>query len=131
MTEEITKEAIEAVEKEITEKEAKQQTDLEAKIEAEVARRLKEKEEAEKAEKEKQDKEQTEKQKEEDLIKKLAEHENKTKELEKQIEGIKMRKSLPVETSVEEKPVEWKDLPASEKIKHNKAYAKSVLGMDI
>ena len=124
---EITKSAIDAVEKELAEKE---NNTLEEKIEAEVQKRLSEKAEADKATAEKLEKELAEKNKEEELVKKLAEHENKTRELEKQIEGIKMRKSIPAE-DIPTQPKTWKDFSDEEKIKLQKDYVSQTIGMKI
>ena len=120
---EIDEATIKAVEKEIMDNDKS----LEEKINKEVEARLAKIDADKKAAEEAKAKEAAAGAKEAELKAKLAEMENNQKELQKQLENISLRKSIPKEDVVEKK-TEWKDLPADEKIRLQKEFVSKTTG---
>lgn len=119
---------IKAVEKEIMESDKT----LEDRINKEVEARLAKIEADKKAAEEAKAKEAEVSAKETELKNKLVEMENNQKELQKQLENISLRKSIPKdpENSAPQK-VDWKDLPKDERIRLQKEFVSKTIGMNI
>lgn len=133
MSDVITDEAVAAVEKEIETKMAedtkKANDEFDAKVQAEVEKRLKE--QADKAAKEAEEANKAKKAEDEQKAKEAELEAMKVKqaELEKQIEAISARKSMPnVPTGEPQKP---KELTDADKIAANKEWASGVIGLPL
>ncbi len=121
----IPEDAIKAVEKEIMDNDKL----IEERISKEVDARLAKIEADKQAKIAEEQKVAAESAKETELKTKLAEMEANQKELQKQLENISLRKSIPKEMEQVEKKLEWKDLSAEEKIRMQKEYVSKVTGM--
>lgn len=124
----IPEDAIKAVEKELMESDKI----IEDRINKGVEERLAKLDAEKKAAEEAKIKEDVSNAKEAELKSKLSEMENNQKELQKQLENITLRKSIPStpENSVPQKP-EWKNLDTAEKIRLQKEFVSKATGLNI
>jgi len=127
----ITNETIDKIDAEITSKTAEDTTKFDSAVEQAVADKLA-KIEADKAAETTEANKIAEAEKKESALKdQLTEMSNKQKELQKQLDDVSMRKSIPKEAVAPTQPTKLEDISRAERIQMNKDYASSILNMDI
>lgn len=128
---EVNEETINQAAQEIDKKEQEtNDSELEKRVQEEVEKRLAEKEEAQKKETEEQEKVKAEQEEKQKLQQQLEEMSQKQKEYEKRLEDISLRRSIPKDPD-EQKDQKPKELTKEDKIRENKKWVESKIGMPL